>query len=141
MKKLLVTLALIAGISFQTMSQVVKSTPTKAELMEKSKKQKKTGLIMLGGGLLVGIGGTIAVTSATNSIEGGAVAFILGAGSVVGGIGFLIASSHNQDRAEELSFGPTRIDLPKGTYSGPPAFPSLSLSIPISGRKEKSSSD
>lgn len=135
MKKITTLLSIIAFISFQAIGQVSSdSALTKDEMMEKSKKQKKTGFILIGGGLAMTIaGGAVYGDDFSNGAAPPMIA--IGVGSMIGGLVMLIVSSSTQDRAEELTLGITPIDLPKGTYVGPAGIPSLNLSIPLNGRK------
>ncbi|RIW16991.1 hypothetical protein D0X99_04240 [Algoriphagus lacus] len=138
MKKALILVSVITCLTLQAFGQVSESVVTKSELMEKSKRQKKTGFILLGGGLATAIGGGMLAFSSnpdSSSEDLGAGLFFLGVGSMVGGLVMWVISSSNQDRAEELTLGITPIDLPKETYVGPPGIPSLTLTIPLKGRK------
>jgi hypothetical protein len=143
------TLILILSISLilvlPSLAQDVASPTSKEILLKQSKRQRKTGFILLGAGVgATVIGGALVAKnfcilgcdSNDNALVGtGAALFIAGAISAIASIPVLINAGSTAKRAAELSFNTKPIYLPKGTYSGPPAIPSLSLSIPISGRK------
>lgn len=138
MKVLILVLTLSLGISLRVLSQEIDSLSQREALLELSQKQKKTGFILVGVGLATAIGGGFLALSSESNSSGetlGAGMFVLGVGSMVGGLAMWVISSSNQDRAKELSLGITPIDLPKGTYFGPPAIPNLTLTIPLKGRK------
>jgi hypothetical protein len=107
---------------------------SKEILLQKSKKQQKTGLIMLIGGPVAAVGGgVLLVGSGPNSFGEtmGAILFFSGASATVASIPVLIISRNIKDRAEELSFGSTPVFLLKYANTGPKSFPSLKLSIPL----------
>lgn len=133
-----VIFVLLVGMSVQCLGQVFpKSDFSKEELLVKSKSQKKTGFLLIGGGLVTALGGGILAFSSQPNSGGEAIGtgmFFLGVGSMAGGLVMLVISSHNQDRAEELRLGITPIELLPGTYAGPPAIPSMTFAIPLKGR-------
>ena len=96
--------------------------------LEKSKRQKKTGWILLGSGLTSFVVGTIIVGENVPDNDpyciysncggnGGAVMMAVGAAASVTSIPFFIASGKNRRRAAELSVVPGSIRVPYFTMN------------------------
>jgi hypothetical protein len=147
MRTLILFLSISLSLVLPSLAQEVASPTAKEILLEQSKRQKKTGFILLGAGVGAAVfGGALFASnfcifgcdSDDEALAGtGGVLFLLGVGSAIASVPVLINAGSKAKKAAELSFNPKPIYLPKGTFSGPSAIPSLSLSIPISGRKEK----
>ena len=104
MKKI-ISLSLLLIISATSFSQQTKpsSTLTQQDYLQKSKVQKKTGLILLLGGTASVLVGTVVVTMITQSYAAGAIPFVAGLIAIPASIPFLIAASRNKKKGMSLS--------------------------------------
>ncbi|MEO6069087.1 MAG: hypothetical protein ABIP31_01015 [Chitinophagaceae bacterium] len=140
MKKMIVFLTLIA-IGFSSFAQTeTDNVKTKKYYLDKSRKQRTTGWIMLGGGVaLTGIGIGAAVAESINYVLGdsksgniGSVLATVGVVSALGSIPVFICASKNKRKAAEVAFSIQK--LPSMLYSsnGQAAFqPALTLKVSI----------
>ncbi|RIW16992.1 hypothetical protein D0X99_04245 [Algoriphagus lacus] len=142
MKVLILVLILSLGLIHPVLSQEVDSLSQRETLLELSKKQKKTGFILLGGGVGAAvIGGALfasnfclfgGCSSQQDALAGtGGILFILGVGSAIASIPVLINSGKTARRAMELSVKSSPIYLPPKSHNGPKSYPALQLSIPL----------
>jgi hypothetical protein len=141
MKVLILVLTLSLGISHPVLSQEIDSLSQRETLLELSKKQKKTGFILLGAGVGAAvIGGALFASnfclwgcdSNDEALAGtGGILFILGVGSAIASVPVLINSGSTAKRAMELSVQSTPIFLPPNSHNGPKSHPSLQLTIPL----------
>ncbi len=107
MKKITIFFLLLA-VSVATFSQQSNPTPqlTKQDYLQKSKHQKIAGAIFFLGGTALWLGGAGAYMNQKNDMGGtkGKPAMVIGGGSVLVGVPFLIASGRNKKKAMHLSF-------------------------------------
>jgi len=96
MKKIIVILSTLL-IVFNSFSQ------TKIDYLEKSKKQKTTAWVLLGGGLAAGVGAAAWAGSNWES-TGPDVLFVVAGASIISSIPLFIASGKNKKKAEVTSF-------------------------------------
>lgn len=91
-------LLMLSTISYSQQTSAT-STFTKVDYLQKSKNQKKTGLILAGGGVVLEIAGIIAYQYGNSSI------FLFGTGllSQIASIPFLISARVNKKRAKQAS--------------------------------------
>lgn len=121
---------------------------TKQDYLEKSRKQKNTGFILLGGGTaFVGVGAIVIATNtvsytitciglncsqaAGNGVEAGGVMILIGALSAAASIPHFISAGNNRKKAAEMSFSNEPIYVPKYAGNLPRAVPSITLKIRI----------
>ncbi|WP_187176171.1 hypothetical protein [Algoriphagus sp. AK58] len=128
------------------MSQEKALSNQNENLLELSKKQKRTGFILLG----AGIGGAVVggalfasnfclfggCSSQQNALAGtGGILLILGVGSAIASVPVLINAGKTSKRAMVVSANSTPIYLLPDSHNGPKAYPGIQLSIPITVRK------
>lgn len=132
MKKILILAILLTGLTWQSFGQKTETPMTKQDYLDKSKRQERTGWIMMGSGVALSVG-VIALAYEDDAFDSslGAAILVLGAASFVSSFGVLIASRNTADKAAELSVTNQSIYLPKYANGGPKSFPSLKLSIAI----------
>lgn len=134
--------ALLTGLFSQTFAQEM----TKQDYLEKSRKQKTTGFIMAGSGVvLIAVGSilfaddvadtaiscTYLNCSSDSGMESGMVISAVGGLAILGSIPVFISSGKNAKKAAQLSFRNKPTYFPKYVGNTPRAIPSLSLSIPL----------
>lgn len=141
MKKIIV-FALLLIIAACAFSQQTNPSPalTRQDYLQKSKYQKKTAWILLGGGALLSISGYMVLISDETyeqairnlDVTGplvGYVFFYAGNAAMLGSIPLFIASSRNKKKAMRLSFNmETTPQIHKKTLVSSP-LPSLTLKI------------
>lgn len=113
----------------------------KENLLEKSRKQKTTGFILLGTGTAAVItGGALFrnnfclwdCSSNEDFAIGAGVALVLaGAGSMIASIPSFVKSLKNAKKAAQLSLKTTPVYLPRDSHNGPKSHLALQLSIPL----------
>jgi hypothetical protein len=125
MKKMLTFLLLL------TISTAGFSQQPKTDYLEKSKKQKTTAWVLLGGGVALGVGA--AAWSGSNwESTGPDVLFVIAGASIIGSIPLFIASGKNKKKAEIASF--FRIDkapIAKTNTITTTSVPSIGIRIKI----------
>lgn len=141
MKAFILFLSLGFGLILPAYSQDNTSSGDKEALIALSKKQKKTGYILLGGGVGAAvIGGALfasnfCIWGCTNESEAlagtGGILFILGTGAAIASVPVLINAGKTSKRAMELSANSIPIYLPTRSHNGPRSHPALQLSIPL----------
>jgi hypothetical protein len=121
---------------------------TKQDYLEKSRKQKTAGFILLGGGVaVVGIGAIVSATNAVGltvsciglncsqaaeeGIQTGGAIMLVGGLAIVGSIPLFVSAGNNRKKAAALSFSNEPIYLPKYAGNLPRAVPSITLKIRI----------
>jgi hypothetical protein len=135
--------AFLIGFSSQTFAQEM----SKQDYLDKSRRQKTTGFILLGGGValfLVGsvkllVSGTESVISCVtgcssvdeSGMNSGAAIALIGGLATLGSIPFFISSGKNVKKAVHLSFKNEPSNIPKYAGNFQQSIPSLSLSIPL----------
>ena len=136
--------ALLVSTTFIASAQEM----TKQDYLEKSRKQKTAGFILLGGGVaVVGIGAIVSATNAVgltvsciglncsqaaeNGLEAGGVIMLVGALSVAGSIPLFISAGNNRKKAAAMSFSNEPLYIPKYAGNLPRAVPSITLKIRI----------
>ena len=136
--------AFLMGLYSQTIAQEM----NKQDYLEKSRKQKTTGFIMAGGGVvLFAIGGGIYLGSASETVVscftltgcssddgelgGGAAMMVIGGLAALGSIPVFISSGKNAKKAAQMSFRYEPTYIPKYVGNVPRAIPSLNFSIPL----------
>lgn len=139
MKKMIffVTLLIMSASSF---SQQTNSHPslTKQDYLQKSKNQKTTAWVLLGGGaVLILVGDLIGNSKESSFSDAGTGVVIAGAGvlSMLGSIPLFIASGKNKRKAMSMSFknemGPSRLLSGQKSSFVNRLVPSLSLKISL----------
>jgi uncharacterized membrane protein YfcA len=132
MKKLIAFLLLltISACSFSQSTHPITSQ-TKTDYLQKSKLQKKTGLILLLGGTGCALVGSVVVTIIAKSLAAGAITMAVGLIAIPTSIPFLVAASRNKKKALSLSFkNETAPQLQKNSFINR-SVPSLSLKISL----------
>ena len=77
---------------------------TKQDYIQKSKNQKTTAWIMLGGGTAMAVGGMVwVVNNLFEPDQGESVVFFMGLGAMIGSIPLFIASGRNARKAADMS--------------------------------------
>ena len=132
MKKILIFLMLLL-FTVRAFGQEIPSTEfSKEYYLEKSKKQKTTGWVMLAGGVVVTIVGVIGFSSTDwDESSSDAYGFMTVGGPLIclGSIPFFISSGSNAKKAATLSFSNQPILLPQQGSLVQNSQPSLSLKI------------
>lgn len=144
MKKVIALLLLIA-LSATSYSQQTEPKPTltKKDFQSKSKKQKTTAWILLGGGAGLATTGLVmgvidfgeafgnAYTGQNESVNSGAAVaiFLVGLGGMVGSIPIFIASGKNRKKAMSMSFKIQPVPQIQTTKIISTSIPSLNLKI------------
>lgn len=119
---------------------------SKQDYLDKSRRQKTTAFVLLGGGLVVGtVGFVIAGTKAAddllnciglNNCEGSNYGLetgmiIVGGLATIGSLPLFISAGNNKKRAFELSFKPQPTNIPKYAGNIPRAVPSITYTISL----------
>ena len=135
MKRFIFSLILLP-LALATYCQPAPATPlTKEDYLQKSKNQKKTGLILLiGGSTMAIIGGIVFansdfLSSDDPSTDAGGYLFIGGLTLDLVSIPFFISSSNNARKAASIGFSNQRLLLPQQNQSIAKMQPSLTLRI------------
>jgi hypothetical protein len=110
---------------------------TKEGYLTKSKNQKTTAWVLLGGGIVLGTVGGIILSQNTfhplggdnSGFAGGSVLLTVGVLSTLGSILFFISSSHNARRAAEISFKNQEISIPHSNNVFAKTQPAFTLKI------------
>lgn len=114
---------------------------SKEDYLAKSKRQKTTGFILLGGGIALAAAGGIlfsenfilfgASDAEDNAVGIGGAMFIVGGLAALSSIPVFISSGSNAKKAAQLSFRNEPINIPKYAGNFPRAVPSVTFSIPL----------
>lgn len=134
MKKIIV-FALLLMVSVVSFSQPTTETPmVKTDYLQKSKNQKTTAWVLLGGGagfILVGVLIGNGKEASFDDVGTGVVLGGIGALSMLGSIPLFIASGKNKRKAMSMSFKNEMIpQLQNGSFVNR-SIPSLSLKISL----------
>ncbi|TFV94721.1 hypothetical protein E4S40_11980 [Algoriphagus kandeliae] len=140
MKKLFIATFVVAaliGAAYPSFAQQL----TKQDYLEKSKKQKTTAFILLGGGAaLLGAGAIIGsenfclfscTDSQNNAMNAASVMVVAGGAAMIASIPVFVSSGKNARKAAELSLNYQPMNAPRFTGAIPKAYPALTLTIPI----------
>ena len=115
--------------------QTIFSQQTKQDHLQKSKKQKTTAWIMLGGGTAVGLIGLSKINLAGSDREinntPGTIMFFTGLASSIASIPVFIASKRNKRMAMKLSFMPGLTPVLQGNNYTQKSQPSVHIKISI----------
>lgn len=145
MKKILFSLTLFV-LMLQSFSQdTTRAELTKADYLQKSKRQKTAAWVLLGGGLgLMAVGvGTYKVEidlgplfgqpASTTHVDntGSTLAIVAGLGAMVGSIPVFISAHHSKKKAAALAIGNQRFLFPQQRGLTLTAQPTLRLTIPL----------
>ena len=149
MKKIIILPLLLVFTTVSFSQQIVQKQPlTKTDYLQKSKKQKKTAMIFLGGGATLIVASLIIpqgeptgfqITPYLNFYEGhkndgikGAL-FLTGAVSMLGSIPFFIASGKNKRRARKASvlINMERAPVLQGMAFSTHSFPAAGVRISL----------
>ena len=119
---------------------------SKQDYLDKSRTQKTTAFILLGGGIAIGLTGAIlyggkGMLSVADCIALGPCEeanygfetgmMIVGGLATVASIPLFVSSSNNKKKAAELSFKHQPINIPKYARNIPRSVPSITFSIPL----------
>lgn len=117
---------------------------SKQDYLALSKRQKNTGLILLGGGAAVATAGAIifnenfclwGCSNSEDALAGtGAAMFVGGGIAMIASIPYFISSSKNANRAAQFGLVREYIPGPRLAYHVPRSYPALRISIPIHSR-------
>ena len=145
MRSLILFFSISLSLVLPSLAQEVASPTSKEILLEQSKRQRKTGYILLGAGVGAAvIGGALFASnfcllgcdSNDDALAGtGGILFILGSVSAIASVPVLINAGSTAKRAAELSFNTKPIYLPRNTHNGPRSYPAVQLTIPL-GRSQ-----
>lgn len=147
MKKQFILLSFLFGLAIQSFGQA-SNQDFEQDLLDKSQRQKKTGVILLGaGGASLVQGGVLILNGSEEAVnclgslnctgsEGeewaaGTVLFIAGGLAMLGSVPFFISAGNNKQGAAKLSLDSKPIYLPRNTHNGPRAHPAIQISIPL----------
>jgi hypothetical protein len=130
-------LALLVGFSTQTFAQEM----SKENYLEKSRKQKTTAWILLGGGVAMAVTGAIlfdenfilfgASDAEDNKAGIGGAMFVVGGLATLGSIPLFISSGSNAKKAALMSFKNQPLNTPRYAGNIPKSIPSIHISIPL----------
>lgn len=131
----IILIAMLLVLSATSFSQPATETPTgKTDYLQKSKNQKTTAWVLLGGGAGFILVGTLIGNSKEASFDDvgtGVVLGGIGALSMLGSIPLFIASGRNKRKAMSMSFKNEMIpQLQNGSFVNR-SVPSLSLKISL----------
>ncbi|MDI1322803.1 MAG: hypothetical protein PSV36_08640 [Algoriphagus sp.] len=130
------------GLFSQTFAQEM----SKQDYLDKSRNQKTTGFILLGGGVaMIAVGSILFADDAVDTaisctylncssgsgIESGMVISAVGGLAILGSIPVFISSGKNARKAAQVSLRNEPTYIPKYVGNIPRAIPSVSLSIPL----------
>ncbi|WP_130274924.1 hypothetical protein [Cecembia calidifontis] len=114
---------------------------SKQDYLDKSRRQKTTGFIMLGGGVAMVTAGSIlfsenfilfgASNADDNAAAIGAAMVVVGGLATIGSIPLFISAGNNKRKSSELSFKNLPSNIPKYSGNIPRSIPSVTYSIPL----------
>ncbi|MGY6742532.1 MAG: hypothetical protein ACXIUQ_07345 [Cecembia sp.] len=143
MKIKIISAVLITAMLFGNLLAAHAQEMSKQDYLDKSKWQKTSAWIMLGGGVaLIGIGAGIAMSeveylswgtsnSKDNSTGIGETLAIVGVVSALGSIPVFISSGKNAKKAAQMSFSNEPIYIPKYAGNIPRSVPSITYTISL----------
>lgn len=134
MKTNVMMVALIAAFLVGSTLPVFAQSMSKQDYLDKSRMQKTTGFIMLGGGVAMATAGAILFNENFNLNGGGeAEGIMMVAGTLValGSIPMFISSGNNARKAAQMSFRNEPLHIPKYAGNLPRSVPSLTLKTPL----------
>ena len=140
MKKIILfsLLLILSAASFSQQTKNVKPQFTKADYLQKSKKQNTAAFVLLGSGVvlvatsLIGASNDLIIDGffpATSSVP--QVLFSAGAGCMIGSIPFFIISGKNKRKARSLSFKNEKAPQIFRAINLPQTIPSLSIKLSL----------
>lgn len=128
-------MAMLLSVFFLVSSMpVFAQSMSKQDYLDKSRRQKTTGFIMLGGGVVMATAGGILFNENFNLNGGGeAEGIMMVAGTLValGSIPMFISAGNNARKAAQMSFRNEPLHIPKYAGNLPRSVPSLTLKIPL----------
>jgi hypothetical protein len=141
MKTRFIFSVLITALLMGNLQQATAQEMGKQDYLEKSRKQKTAGFIMLGGGTLLATSGIIlfsenfvlfgASEAEDRALGVGSAMFLVGGLAALGSIPLFISSSANATKAAQLSFHHLPANIPKYSGNIPRSIPSITFSIPF----------
>jgi undecaprenyl pyrophosphate phosphatase UppP len=130
MKKLIFGMMMLLSSTFTIAQQNPTDTQrVREDLLQRSKRQKTTGFIMLGVGAVAAIVGG-ALYAEDMSTTGFTLAGT-GVLSMLGGVFFLTASSNNKEEAKAMTVGVKLERIPPGAIPRPSVYPEMAVRIQI----------
>lgn len=139
MKKIPLCLTVLL-FAAQSCCQTNTSELNKKMYLEKSKRQKSTGWILLGSGAGVALIGSIVLAGASNADDiyqglnktsSGVVIAGIGASAMIASIPFFISAGHNAHRAAAISFNNQNFLIPQQKGVALKIQPALTLKISL----------
>jgi hypothetical protein len=128
--------AFLTGSSLPTFAQEM----SKQDYLDKSRRQKTTGLILMGGGSVLAIAGGVlfsenfCTVGCTPELEQGmntgTVLMVVGGLTALGSIPLFI-SSNNSKKAAQISIRNEPTNIPKYAGNIPKSVPSITYTIPL----------
>lgn len=141
MKKLILAPAFFITAISSFSQTILTNEKTKDYYLTKSRHQKTTAWIMLGGGVaLTGVGLAVsqsntidyAMGNSSNHNTAGSVLAVVGVASMLGSIPLFISAAHNKHRAAEVAFNMQKIPLLSAVPNRTVLFqPAVTLKIPL----------
>ncbi|MDG1277651.1 MAG: hypothetical protein P8O16_10245 [Algoriphagus sp.] len=129
--------AFLLGFSTQTFAQEM----SKENYLEKSRKQKTTAWILLGGGVAMAVTGAIlfdenfilfgASDAEENKAGIGGAMFVVGGLAALGSVPLFISSSSNAKKTAKISFKNQPLNNLRYAGNIPKSIPSVHISIPL----------
>lgn len=106
---------------------------SKGDYLQKSKNQKKTGWILLGGGAAMAVVGAIIFEESDDwsSIDTGGFMMLGGAAAGLTSIPFFISSAKNANKAATISFNYQKAYFPQQNTFAVKQQPAITLRIPL----------
>ena len=130
-------LAFLLGSSLPVLAQSM----SKQDYLDKSRRQKTTGFIMLGGGVAMAAAGGLLFSenftifggsqAEDNASGAGGAMMVVGTLAALGSIPVFISSGSNARKAAQMGFRNVPLHIPKFAGNLPKAVPSLTISIPL----------
>lgn len=129
MKKIIL-LSMVMALAISSFSQ--KPVLTKEEYLKKSKNQKVTARIMLGGGASLILLGNLIGNREESSFDEAGSGFIIaaiGGASMLGSIPLFIAAGKNKRKAMELAFINEKVPIPRNGSFTKLSCPSVGIRV------------
>lgn len=104
--KNIILLLTAASLTFKTFSQTIQPADSKDYYLQKSKNQKTTAWVLLGGGTLMAVAGGIVFdkSSSNTSIDAGGFIFLAGIIADIVSIPFFVSAAKNKRKAAAIVF-------------------------------------
>jgi hypothetical protein len=141
MKTCSILTVLITALIIGNLPPATAQEMSKQDYLEKSRRQKTAGFIMLGGGVVMATSGIVlfsenfvlfgASEAEDRALGVGAAMFVVGGLAAIGSIPVFISSSMNAKRAAQLSFNHLPTNIPKYSGNIPRSIPSITFSVPL----------